>query len=186
MRLRHNLKVATLLLCLPSLLWSQQAPEPSSEKAESDKPYEMFITRQPGKANLRDLIAEVEEDFFARYNDLNPDDAYDMYCYEYTPTMSHIRKRACEPLFILQQRARNGSDLGFALGGIGGKGAKSLGAALSSVYLESPREMGKNMSRHYEILVENMESFTQSDRELAEIASVMEQLKFRLENFQDN
>ena len=174
--------VTAICLLTPLSLLAQEQQENRIESAETNKPYEVVITGKPTRARLRTLIEEVEEDFFNKFNELNHDNAYDMYCFEYTPTMSHIKKRACEPLFMIRQRAENGANLAFSLGGGGAFGWWDQGG-IGNVYLESPEEMRKNMSRHYEILVEKLEDLTATDSELGEIANVMQQLKNRLENY---
>ncbi len=177
---------ATLLLAIATSAVSSQAQkeaESASSDIESDKPYEIVISGRPTRAHYRQLIQDVEDDFFERFNDLNIDDEYDMYCYEYTPTMSHIKRRACEPMFMLARRAKNSSDTLFMIGGGGGGDANSVGMKLFGTYLESPAEMVKYEKGNYEILVRKMEELTQTDRELGEMADVMEQLKFRLENY---
>ena len=78
-------------------------------------PYEVIVTPNVTKKDLRQLIQQVEEDFFARFNELNIDDDYDVICYRYTPTNSHISRRVCEPNFKIRARADNASETAFAL-----------------------------------------------------------------------
>jgi len=180
MKIISAIALPIVLLLLPTSLLAQQAPEAAEQQNESEKPYEVVITGKVTRAYLRGLIEDVEEDFFDQFNELNLDETYDMYCYKYTPTMSHIKKRACEPLFMIKYRSDQSS---YALFAISGANAQFLGSALAGVYLESPREMRNNLSRYYETLVEKMEELVRTNQELGEIAKVMEQLKNRLENY---
>ena len=161
------------------------AQESTPEETEADTPYEVMVTGRLTRSRLRNMIEEVEEDFFDRYNELNTDDTFDMYCYEYTPTMSHIKKRACEPLFMIKYRSQQSSDALFALTSGGGGGThNSVGMKMMGVQLLSERQMRRDREKYFQTLIEKMEEFSQSDKQLAEIATIMEQLKFRLENYE--
>jgi hypothetical protein len=183
MKIKLAMVLPIVALLLPSSLLAQQSAEAAEQQNESEKPYEVVIIGKVTRAYLRELIVDVEEDFFAKYSELNDDDAYDMYCYEYTPTMSHIKKRTCEPLFMTRRRAENGADVAFSLAGGGTFGPRHRSGGLGATYLESPNEMRKNQGRHYEILIQKLEELTRTNKELGEIANVMEQLKYRLENY---
>jgi len=162
------------------------AQESTPEDAEAETPYEVVITGRLTRSRLRNMIEDVEEDFFDRYNELNTDDTFDMYCYEYTPTMSHIKKRACEPLFMIKYRSQQGSDALYAITSGGGGGTtNSVGMKLLGVQLLSERQMRSDREEYFQTLIKKMEEFSQSDKQLAEIAKVMEQLKFRLENYEN-
>jgi len=158
---------------------STQTDTTSEDQASSDKPYQVVVTGRLTRSRLRNLIEDVEEDFFAKFNELNLDDAYDMYCYEYTPASTHIKQRACEPVFIIKYRSDQQS---LGLLNLTGQ-AQSVASALHGTYIESPEEAVKNQRRHYEILIQKMEALTQSNQELGEIADAMRQLKLRLENY---
>ena len=153
---------------------AQDASTPGRQNIELEKPYELVITGRPTRGHLRRLIVEVQDDFFARFNELNHDDAFDMRCYKYTPTMTHISRRACEPLFIIKERERNASDTAF-----------SLSQPYAITFLESPRIMRNNLQSQYEILVNKMEELARQDKQLGDIRAVMAELYFRLETYGD-
>ncbi len=182
--MKYLLKTILLIIFSSSTLLAQDEQEDSGPLATPDKPYEVVITGKPTKAYYRELIQQVEEDFFAKFNELNEDDAYDMYCYKYTPTMSHIRKRTCEPLFMIRQRAADGADIAFAFG-VSGVIYGSNGAIGGQVN-DSEEVRRSNRGRDYGVLVRKIEELTATNQELGEIASVMEQLKFRLENYSED
>ncbi|MEZ5490281.1 MAG: hypothetical protein R3F50_08175 [Gammaproteobacteria bacterium] len=181
-----KLSIANILLALfvSNLAVAQTEAGDSNSQQESETPYEVVITGQPSKAYYRELIQKVEEDYFARFNELNTDDMYDMYCYEYTPTMSHIRKRACEPLFMIRQRAADGANLAFSFstGGV----EWGIADAIGSVQNESEVVRQNNRKRNYDALVQKIEELTLADKQLGEIANVMAQLKNRLESYSGN
>lgn len=186
-----NLPMKTRFACLAILfapvIAAQQAQETEATGVETETPYEVVITSKPSRAYLRDLIEQVEEDFFAKFNEFNDEDMYDMYCYKYTPAMTHIRKRACEPLFMIKYRSQQSSDGLFLMnaGGAGGD-SNSLGSKMMGVYLPSESEMRKHQGRYYETLTQKLEEAAATNKEIGEIANVMAQLKYRLENYSDN
>ncbi len=180
MKLQSIFSITALIFLPSSILLAQD----DSANVESAKPYELVVTGKPTRANLRARIEKAEEDFFELFSELNEDDQFDMYCYKYTPTMTHISKRACEPLFMLKYRAQQSSDaLSAMVAGGGGGDMNSLGMKLAGVYQMSEREMRRNREEYYEILVQKMEELAATNKELGQIASVMEQLKYQLANY---
>ncbi len=179
--------LSAIALFCPSLSFAQQTEESSTQQNESEKPYEVVITSKPSRAYLRGLIEDVEEDFFEKFNEFNDDDMYDMYCYEYTPAMTHIKRRACEPLFMIKYRSQQSGDALFLMsaGGSGGT-TNSLGSKLMGVYLPTEVEMRRHQDRYYKTLTEKLEEAVRTNQEIGEIASVMEQLKYRLEHYNEN
>jgi hypothetical protein len=67
------------------------ADEPA---APPDSPDQFVVT---GKAlnDLRLRIRRAEDDVYARFNEINSDDRFDIHCYSYVPIDSHIARRAC-------------------------------------------------------------------------------------------
>lgn len=178
----------TALTLVYSMNLSAQQSEESEENVESQEaastPYEVVITSKPSRAYLRDLIEDVEEDFFAKFNEFNDEDMYDMYCYKYTPAMTHIRKRACEPLFMINYRSKQSSDAMFLMAG--GGNSTSIGERMAGVYLPTEREMRRHQKRYYETLTQKLEEAAATNQEIGEIANVMMQLKSRLENYNED
>jgi hypothetical protein len=50
---------------------------------------------------MQKAIMGTEDKFFARYNELNKNDAFDVHCSMSTPTGSHIHKRICQVQFYV-------------------------------------------------------------------------------------
>ena len=159
-----------VLLSSASLL-AQDAPATDEVEQTANLPYEIIITPQITVGDLNGLIQQVTEDFIARFNELNIDDDYDIECYDYTPTMSHIRKRICEPAFLIEARADNSKEYVDTLinGGAG--------------FLFSSKQLVKDKDREYETLQQKFDEFTRSDKDLRGIGLVLGALKERLENF---
>jgi hypothetical protein len=59
-------------------------------EAATRLPYQVIVTPTISRTGLRELVADVEEDFYEQFNELNIEDNYDIVCYKHTPTMSHI------------------------------------------------------------------------------------------------
>lgn len=153
--------------------------ENSGTTFEDQLPYEIVITPTISRLDLRNLIEKVEADFFNRFNELNEDDEYDVLCYRYTPTMSHISKRRCEPVFVIRTRGDIASEATFRLGTSGAFAAGSR----SSAFVLPPKGMRREVEPQFEILEEIMRDLNGSDAELKSIGSVLAELKWQLKNF---
>ena len=178
--------IPTLLLGLVGIISSTQAADQSAETTStatdgSDAlPYQVVVKGRISRLRLRNMIEEVEEDFFAKFNELNADDAYDVYCYKYTPTMSHISKRICEPRFQIMERGLNAAEVAHILGCSGYCG-DTAGVASSVLYSEE--DLHRVVKPDYEVLQEKLEELTRTNPEFRQIGDVLAELKYRLENF---
>jgi hypothetical protein len=56
--------------------------------------------RRESLGHLRLEIVRLEQDFYAKYNELNKDDQYDIHCGRVTPTGSLLKRRECQPVFV--------------------------------------------------------------------------------------
>lgn len=159
---------------------SQSQETASSADTDSEKPYQIVVTGRVTRARLRELIADVEDDFFEKFNELNIDDAYDVLCYKFTPTMSHISQRVCEPAFKIRERAFNASEVGHILACSGFCGDTGL-----SAYLMSPRDLNRQVKPDFETLQEKLEELSRTDEEFRQIGNVLAELKYRLDNYSE-
>jgi len=173
--MRHAGTVIVLIgiLCSVSVTRAEEAAE---ESVIGQLPYEIVVRPQISRAGLRDLIQKVEEDFYERFNELNIDDFYDIVCYKFLPTMTHIPERRCEPLFLMRSRNLNASETAMILG------LKDRGARRSA-FLFTPRMLQKENKPDFVVLQDMMEEFTQSDTEFRSIGNALAELKSRLENY---
>ena len=147
-------------------------------------PYEVVVTPTITRSDLRKLIVDVEDDFFAKFNELNIDDDYDIACYKEKITMSHITTRICEPWFMIKARADASAEMTYRLGTTFATGP--FGAAVGSQpapMIYSVREMRKKMAGEYETLQDRMEQFTRSNIEFRSIGNALAELKSRMESF---
>lgn len=172
------------ILAIANLVFTTQAQEDQlnvqdKEQVVGSLPYEVIVRPRVTRAHLRDLITKVEDDFFAKFNELNLDDAYDIACYKHTPTMSHISERVCEPWFVLHTRNLNSSEVTMFLGNSG----KWTPGSARSAYILTPRTLQHETRSDYEILQEKMEELTKSDAEFRSIGNALAELKARLEQY---
>ena len=185
-----NSKVSKLLSTVPlwALLVTQVAvaqdqdvdAEKGSEGVKVGQlPYEVIVRPQITRRDLRQLIVQVEEDFYGRFNELNIDDYYDIHCYKNTPTMSHISERICEPWFAFEARHANAAETARLLGDLGPWG----GGGHNNVYAMNKSLLKSDKKSDYELLQEKLEEFTRSDTEFRAIGNVLAALKKQLENF---
>ena len=74
------------------------ADDPAAARPRSD---EFIVTGKPADADqARKALVEAEDRFYARYNELNKDDEYDIVCRVEAPLGQRLRVRSCEPRFI--------------------------------------------------------------------------------------
>lgn len=55
-------------------------------------------------------LVKAQDRFFARYNDLNTNDDFDIHCSYRAPTGTTLRKRECQVEFILEHTGQQGRD----------------------------------------------------------------------------
>lgn len=80
------------------------ADEPASARSEpAVPPGDEIIVRGKALEGLKLRIERAEDDVYARFNEINSDDSYDIHCYERAPAGSRIKKRVC-PSNALAQR----------------------------------------------------------------------------------
>jgi hypothetical protein len=74
------------------------ADTPDATGARSD---EFVVSGKPDNPEaVRKALVEAEDRFYARYNELNKDDEYDIVCRVEAPLGKRLRVRSCEPRFI--------------------------------------------------------------------------------------
>lgn len=127
--------------------------ESTAVEQQPSAPFEVIVNPILNIGDLEKLIEQAEDDMFAKYNELNLDDDYDILCQNIRPTGSHIRVRSCEPVFLDKARADNHSFFMFMLTRGGG------------VELLDDRTLQRNHQKEYEELQRRMEAFTGTDAE---------------------
>jgi len=173
----------TVTICTPATLSAQD--DSGSDKSEQTArlPYEVIITPTIRRGDIRKLIVQVEDDFFAKYNELNLDDDYDVACYQEKITMSHITTRVCEPWFMIKARGEASAEMAYSLGSKFGSASSPPVGAQSAPMIYTVREIRQKMDPEYETLQIKMEEFTRGNLEFRSIGNALAELKSRLENF---
>jgi len=69
-------------------------------RADEALPEVEINARRESLGHLRLEIVRLEENFYAKYNELNEDDQYDIHCGRVTPTGSALKRRECQPVFV--------------------------------------------------------------------------------------
>jgi hypothetical protein len=136
-----------VLAALSSPLFAQDVP-PSVPPVASDE--EVIVQgRTPQEVRLE--IERVENAVYARFNELNSSDDFDILCSEHAPTGSNIPVRSCRPNFVLRAEQRAG------------------GASLSRMQGTAPRSP-QNVSAHLqqksEELTAEMQRLAREDEQL--------------------
>jgi uncharacterized protein len=97
MKLNHSQLQAVALLgavvCLGTALDAQETGPAVAEPTAT--PEDVIIVREKEIEDLRLRVERAEDDVFARFNEINSDDSYDIHCYERGPIDSRIARRVC-------------------------------------------------------------------------------------------
>jgi len=171
---RYALSIAAIY-CSAAI--GQSNDETEAQASANRLPYEVVVTPTVSRSDLRKLLVQVEEDFFEKFNELNVDERYDILCYRYIPTASHIPERVCEPYFMINSRAANVSEVVSMIMGPPGKPDRL------SVPLFDPRAMRNQVAHEYDILQMKMEELNKSNLELRSIGKALATLKSRIANY---
>lgn len=171
-RLISNTLCSIILLASASV-WAQGASTTDDGEQQANLSYEVVISSTITRDRLRELIVQVEDDFFAKFNELNADDNYDVLCFTHRPSNSYITKRICEAKFVTEARSEFAAETGNALGRLGQYNDGFSG----------PQSMQSNEAPKYEILQEKLEEFARTDEEFRSIGNALAKLRARLENY---
>lgn len=80
--------------------------------AESDQPLDVIVvTASRLKPHgLRQMLIETEDRFYARYNELNKRNEFDINCIVAAPTGTNLKRRSCLPIFEERALQRVGQE----------------------------------------------------------------------------
>jgi hypothetical protein len=92
------------LAALAAPVFAQDAP-PSAPQVPGD---EEVVVHGRAPEELRLEIEQVENAVYARFNELNSTDDFDILCSEHAPTGSNIPVRSCRANFVLRAEQRAG------------------------------------------------------------------------------
>lgn len=165
------------------LLLAQDQIAPASQSS-SALPTEIIVTPRMNRRNLRSLISQVEEDFVKRFNELNLDDDYDVECYSYTSTGTHLTKAICEPRFFRDTRREDAQRAAIDMNHEK-KGAPIL-ARLELLQVQSDEELALGVKQKYAVMQEKVAQLTNSDEALKILIKNLNELNYALENYGKN
>lgn len=96
-----------------------ESASPNAQVADSGGTIdEEIVVRGRSLTILRQQLRLAEEAVFARFNEINSDDQFDIHCYEEAPTGSRIRRRLCHPNFWRTAQASAGQEALLAMQGM--------------------------------------------------------------------
>jgi hypothetical protein len=94
------------LAALSAPVFAQDSPPSASPGAPQGRGVEEVIVRGRTLEQLRLELEQVENAVYARFNELNGSDDFDIFCREQAPTGSNIPVRTCTPKFALDADER--------------------------------------------------------------------------------
>lgn len=166
----------SIIILSSTLVSAQDSSATDDTKLETNLPYEVIVRGDVTRASLRRLIVEVEEDFWDKFNELNIDNDYDVRCYKFKRTGSHLKARICEPNFYAKAKGENAHHTFFLMS------SGSVGARRSA-WLFTPNALRNEKYSEFEVLREKLEEFTSSEREFRLIGNAWADLMQRLDNY---
>lgn len=169
----------TTLLCASSLA-AQNDDHPAPAIAPQTAiilPTEIVVTPLMNRRDIRSLISKVQEEFINRFNQLNRDDDFDIECYKYSSTTSHIRKDVCEPKFLRRARAADASLAGFNLD----QTVKRY--QLEAVQVQTDNGIRAGLSQEYVTLQRKVNYLSENDRALKILLENLSELNYQLDNY---
>jgi|GEM_PF-466721 len=97
--------------------YAQTEEETGDDAGASIEVDEEVVVRGRSRAVLRAQIRLAEEAVYARFNEINSNDEFDIHCRQVVPLGSHIPRRVCEPNFWRTAQARMGEETVLAMQG---------------------------------------------------------------------
>lgn len=111
---RHGRPGAVLAaLCLASA--AAHAADSPESSAAGGKSLDEIMVQGTTLAALRTGMARLEDEFYRRYNELNSNDLYDVYCAVEARTGTRLERRYCRPVFEIRALQTEGSEHWYAL-----------------------------------------------------------------------
>jgi len=101
--------LAIAALILPLAASGQQAVASSSNVPEDEAMEEILAVGNKSLGELRRDVWRYEEDFYAKFNELNDDRDFAVRCFYETPTGSHIKNHVCRARFVSNAYSANAS-----------------------------------------------------------------------------
>jgi hypothetical protein len=134
-------------------LAAQTAEEEQSSRSPPRPIEEITVTTEQSVLAIRFQLRAAEDAMFARFNELNSRDEFDIDCKTVRHTASYIPRRECEPRFLTRERQSNAIQVISRMrddgipsgGGLGGASVAGGGdAAISALNLDALQDYGQN------------------------------------------
>lgn len=156
-------------ICMSLLLGlSMSATVLAQDSAAPDIDGEVVVIADLSRSEIDDAILEIEEDFYRVFNAGNDDRAFDVVCRTETPVGTHFSQRVCEPNFLSRARTRNIND-----------------HQLGEIRL-SESALRDSLAAEFAELARRMEALAQSSPQFVELAGILQTLRARRAQLENN
>ncbi len=157
--LRHK-ALTVLSICVLTGAWrtlpAQDLPgNPSGEEATVTFDEEVVV-RGRSRAFLRDQFEIAEDAVYARFNDINSSEEFDIHCQREAPTGSRVLRRVCQANFLRDLLAQSGTETARSMqGGFSIPAAQFQGEAIykQSLLADEMRRLARQDSELMRALV---------------------------------
>lgn len=174
MSVNSRITLAATLFLFGPVSVTQDLPTSPQSSRQSRLPYEIIVTPNVTLSNLEKLLVQIEDDFFEKFNELNVDQKYDVRCYEFVPTGSHIKSRVCDPNLFINAQGDNASEY--------------MSAIISKVpppLLMSRKDLRFQTRQDFEILQNKLEEMYRANLEFNSIGNALSDVKKRIEDLRN-
>lgn len=120
--------------------------EESAGKAVTKEEIVVSSVRLDDPAEVRKALSAAEDRFYARYNELNGDDEYDVSCRSVVQTGKRLAERTCEPRFV-EEVKRDSSSASMNSSRTVGGGSAPLSTSSFSKVNEKYEEFRKRLQK---------------------------------------
>lgn len=150
----------------------QTQPATTQGETASNRPLEQItVTGEQTIMAIRFQLRQAEDNMYARFNELNSTDDFDIKCSSVRGAGSHIAERICEPRFLARERHSNNIQVltqmrdggpsgagGLSGPGVNGNADASTGTDFAAIdnYQQEDGELKFLLTDKYELMAEEM------------------------------
>lgn len=142
---------------------------PAQAQNDAAEEGEVIVIAELNRREVRQFIAEAEDQLYAIFNANNDDDKYDIECFSYKPTNTNISQRACEPRFFTDARAENAKN--------------SFEATDEMLPMDALRA---EYEEEFEELTQKMQAMASENAQFAQVANILNQLRARQQQLEND
>jgi len=160
----RNNSFHALIAAFPVVLLAGEAPAPTAAQppvAQVDSLGEVLVEgHRKQQQQMRLELQRIEQRFYARYNELNTDDEFDIHCADEALTGTAFRNRTCQPRFVADISADVSGQMIERFKAYGDLRAPTpAGASIANRRIDMERKMLELFRAHPELL-KDLDSYT--------------------------